>query len=329
MTDATVLKTGVVGAGNMGRHHARVYASHAGAEFVGVHDVDSERAAAIADQYDGKALDLEDLLDRVDAVSVAVPTRYHHEVASEAMERGVDVLVEKPLAKDPEKCRDLIAIAERTGTVLQVGHVERFNPAVAAVMDVVPDLDVVAVEARRLGPPVDRDSTDSVALDLMIHDLDVVTALLDEEVADISAERARDGKYVNARLTYDSGTVAQFTASRLTQRKIRQLSITAKECYITVDFADQDVYVHRHSVPEYVPTNGDVKYRHESIIEQPVVESGEPLEREIDSFLTTIREGDEPAVTGADGLRALELALAIDEGRSVPAETPAQHPTQQ
>ena len=315
MSDASPIRTGVVGAGNMGRHHARVYASHAGAEFVGVHDTDMDRAARIADKYDGEALGLDDLLERIDAVSIAVPTRYHHSLATTAMERGIDVLIEKPIANTLEDARDLIDCAERTERVLQVGHVERFNPAVEALMDIVPDLDVVAVEARRLGPPVERDSTDSVALDLMIHDIDVVLSVIGDDVESISSEWTREGQYVNATMTYGSGIVAQFTASRLTQRKIRQLSITATECYITVDFADQDVAVHRHSMPEYVSSNGDVTYRHESIIERPVVENGEPLQNELDSFLASVRSGSEPTVTGADGLRALELALAIDHGR--------------
>ena len=322
MSDSAPLKAGVVGAGNMGRHHARVYASRPDATFVGVHDVDDAQAANIADAYDGESLDLAPLLDRVDCISVAVPTRFHYDIARQAMERGVHVLVEKPMVKDPERGRALIDLADRTDTVLQVGHIERFNPAVEAVRDIVPDLEIIAIEAHRLGPPVDRGTTDSVALDLMIHDIDIVRTLLDGSIEGISAERTAGGKYVNATMTYDSGAVAQFTASRLTQRKIRQLSITAKDCYITIDFADQDVYVHRQSVPEYVSTNGDVKYRHQSITERPVVENGEPLERELESFLSAIRTGSEPAVTGADGVAALELARTIDDGGSRSPTTP-------
>lgn len=317
MRDSPPLATGVIGAGTRGRQHARVYATHEEATFVGVHDVDWNRAAATAARYDGEAFGLEELLERVDAVSIAVPTQDHFHVARAAIDRGVHVLVESPLVADPADGRALIDLADCEGVVLQAGHVDRFNPALAVVMDLVPDLNIVAVEARRLGPSIGRESAESVALDLMIRDVDVVQALVDDEPTSIASTRTRGGQYLNATMRYDSGTVAQLTASRLTQRTVRELSITAEECFITVDFIDQDVAVYRHSVAEYVPSNDDGTYRHENVIERPVVEKADPLERELDSFVKTVRNGGEPAVTGTDGLYALELALAIDEGETL------------
>lgn len=316
MRDSTSLTTGVIGAGVRGRQHARVYASREETTFVGVHDVDWNRAEVTASQTDGDAFGLEELLDRVDAVSIAVPTRHHFDVARTAIERGIHVLVESPLVADPADGRTLIDLAEREGVVLQVGHVDRFNPALAAVMDVVPDMNIVAVEARHLDPSIGREATGSVALDLVIRDVDVVRALVDDEIRSISSARTRGGQYVNATMTYDSGVVAQFTASRLTQRAVRALSITAEECFITIDLTEQDVSVYRHSAQ----TTDDATDSRERIIERPVVENGDPLERELESFLSTIRDGGEPAVTGTDGLCALELALAIDEGESLSSD---------
>ncbi len=306
------VQAGVVGVGTMGRHHARVYDELQGVELAAVADADDEQAASVAQDYGATALPAMDLFDRVDVASIAVPTRFHHEMATAAIDRGVHVLVEKPFVKDLSEGRDLIERARGADVVLQVGHVERFNPAVQALSDIVTDLDVIAVDARRLGPPVDRDTTDSAVLDLMIHDIDVVRSLVGEPVARVAAAGASDGQYITANLRFDDGVVGTLTASRVTQQKIRDLSITARSCRVHVDYADQSVSIHRKSVPEYVENDGDVRFRHESLIEQPTVDNGEPLKAELRSFVEAAVEGHEPVVSGEDGLRALELAREID-----------------
>lgn len=308
----TELTAGVVGAGTMGSHHARIYAQHRAVDFVGVHDADWDRARETAREYDTAALPLEGLLGKADVLSIAVPTEYHYEIASRAIEAGVHVLIEKPLVDRPSRGEKLVEQARDNDVVLQVGHIERFNPAVQTAAEVVADLDIIAVDAHRLGPPVDRAISDSAVLDLMIHDLDVVLSMVDEDVDKVAATGTEGGDYATATVTFDGGIVGQFTASRVTQQKVRTLSITAKQCRVNVDYADQTVHIHRRSVPEYVADNGDVRFRHESLVERPTVDNGEPLKREIDAFLEAVREGSEPVVSGRDGIRALSLARQID-----------------
>jgi predicted dehydrogenase len=323
----TELTAGVIGVGSMGRHHVRIYNDMDDVQLAGVADEDKEAAESVAAEYETSAWETEALLDEVDMVSIAVPTRFHYPLARKAITRGVHTLVEKPLTKDPEKGRTLVQGADSANVVLQVGHVERYNPAVRTLADIVPDLNVIAVEARRLGPPVDRDITDSAVLDLMIHDIDVVCSLVEGDVAGVTASGTSDGQHIAATLDFADGVVGNLTASRVTQQKIRDLAVTAESCRVHVDYADQTVHIHRHSVPEYVATDGDVRYRHESVIEQPTVDNGEPLAAELESFAEAIRTGDAPTVTGEDGLRALRIAREIDaqaKGRESPQEPPHQ-----
>ncbi len=315
------VRAGVVGVGSMGRHHARVYSELPSVELVGVTDVDPDSARSVAAEFDTRAVDREDLLARADAVSVAVPTRFHEEVAREAIEAGTHVLVEKPFVDDPEVGRSLLAEARERDLAVQVGHIERYNPAILALQDVIVEVDPIAFAARRQGPPVDRDSVDSVVFDLMIHDIDVVCSLAGEPVSDVSAAGAADGDHVVAQLEFESGHVASLTASRVTQQRIRDLAVTAEDCHVDVDYMDQSVQIHRHSLPEYVATDGDVRYRHESVIERPTVETGEPLKNELSSFAEAVQDGSEPRTTGEDGIRAVEIAAWIESEVEASAET--------
>lgn len=314
MIDSSSQRVGVIGVGTMGQHHARVYSGLPGAELVGVADTNEQRAREIATSYAADVYDVDELLERVDAVSIAVPTEYHYGLATRCIEAGVDLLIEKPLVRDPERGRRLVREAERAGVTLQVGHIERHNPAVRTLQDIVLDLDVIAIEAARLGPRPDRNRqiTDSAVIDLMIHDIDIVLSLLGEDVTSVNAVGAADGRHATATLEFESGTVGTLTASRVTEQKQRTLSITAGDCYVTADYIDQAVQIHRQSVPEFVAENGNVRYRHESVVENPAVDTGEPLKNELSSFLDASENGTDPAVTGQDGLRALELAREIN-----------------
>ncbi|MXR19610.1 Gfo/Idh/MocA family oxidoreductase [Halobacterium bonnevillei] len=314
----TPLRTGVVGVGSMGRNHARVYRELAGTTLVGVADADPAAADSVATEYEAEPYATAALLDHVDAVSVAVPTPFHASVVERCIEAGVDVLVEKPFVEDPQRGRELAAAAEAAGVVIQVGHVERFNPAVRTLASIVPDLDVMAVTADRLSPPDDRDIGDGVVYDLMIHDIDVVCSLLDADPVSLSATRAADGEYATATCQFDGGVLASLTASRVTQQKVRKLAITARECRVTLDFLDQSVEIHRSSTPEYVSANGDLRHRVESVIERPLVEHAEPLKRELAAFADAVRDGTDPVVTADDGVRAVEIASRIADG--IPAE---------
>jgi len=307
------LAAGVVGVGSMGSHHARVYNELQGVTLDGIADEDTDAARQVARSYGTDVYDLETLLARVDLVSVAVPTRYHYEVASRAIDAGVAVLVEKPFVDDPAKGRELIQQADRAGVTLQVGHIERFNPVVDVLRDVLASVDPIAASARRLGPPVTRDVEDDVVMDLMIHDIDIACSLFGDEVSGVTAVGACDGDYTDAQIEFDGGTLCSLTASRVTQERIRDLSVTARECHVNVDFMDQSVRIYRHSDPSYHTEDGDVHYSQESIIERPAVDSDEPLKRELRSFVDCVRNGSTPRTTGTDGLHAMLLADEISD----------------
>lgn len=308
------LRVGVVGVGSMGENHARVYSELPGVELVGVADVDSTQAREVAGEYDCAAMEQADLLAAVDAVSIVVPTQFHYDVATEALEADVSVLVEKPFVETEREGRELISLAEERGLTLTVGHIERFNPAVTALSELIEELEVLALDARRLGPPLgDRQIGDSVVLDLMIHDVDVLLALVDSEVAEVSAMEAQEGQYAVAQLRFENGVVCTLTASRVTQRKVRTLELTARESLVDMDYIDQSIEIHRQARPEYTSIGSKMRFRQESITERPLIESEEPLRRELRSFAEAVVSGSEPVVTGEDGLRALELCQRISE----------------
>jgi len=307
------LAVGVVGVGSMGQHHARVYQELPTVELVGVADANEQQAAETADRYGTTPLSADSLLSVADAVSIVVPTEYHYEMGMAAIDAGVDLLIEKPIADDPSAGRELSAAADDAGVTLQVGHVERFNPAVRTLSEITTDLDVIALDAQRLGPPTNREIGDGVAMDLMIHDADILLSLVDAPVAEVYAAETAGNQYVAATVEFETGVVATLTASRVTQQKVRTLSVTAEDCRVNVDYMSQSVQINRHSLPEYIEANGDVRYRHENVIERPTVENGEPLKKELTSFAETARTGGEPVVSAADGVRALELVRRVTE----------------
>ena len=306
------LSAGVIGVGSMGQHHARVYSELPGVELAGVTDVDETQAETVAADYGTESMTRSDLLDAADVVSIAVPTPFHYEAVSECIERDVDVLVEKPFVDDIAEGRELAKRARDAGVLLQVGFIERFNPATRVLADIVPDLDIVAIDIDRLGPPVDRGGEDSVVMDLMVHDIDILLSLVDSEIESLSSA-ARDEGHATVQFQFENASIATLTASQLTQQKVRQLSVTAISCRVNVDFISQTVEIHRHSVPEYIESNGDIRYRHESVVERPIVENGEPLKAELESFVTAARERTDPVVTAEDALRVLEIATQIEE----------------
>jgi predicted dehydrogenase len=313
MTTDERTPAGVIGVGSMGRHHARIYREHPEVELVGVTDEDREQAAAVAEEYGTVPRSQPELLSMAELVSVAVPTEAHYPVAKAAIEAGVSVLVEKPFVRNLANGRDLCRRAAAADVTLQVGHVERFNPAVQAMFDVVEDMNVIAIDARRLGPPLDRDLDDNVVMDLMIHDIDIVLASLDSAIASTAATAAHGGKHVVAQVTSGDGVVADLTASRVTQKRVRELSVTAEEGLVTLDYGSQDLRIHRQSLPEYYADDGDLGLRHEHVVERPTVESGEPLKRELSAFLDAHRSGDQPVVTGEQALNTLRIVHDIEE----------------
>jgi predicted dehydrogenase len=312
------VRAAVVGAGHMGQYHTLVYAELWDVDLVGVVDIDFERARRVAAQYDTLAFsDHRELIGRVDVVSVAVPTEGHFAVAKELLEAGVSVLVEKPVTPTLEEARELFRVARASGAVLHVGHVERFNGAVQEVRNIV-DRPIL-IESRRLGPFVPRVQKDTVVMDLMIHDIDIVLGLVDAEprrlVAVGSCVHSDVADVANLQIQFGSGTLATITASRATEQKIRTLAITQPDAYVVLDYSDQDIRIHRRAAQEYTLNRESIRYRQASFVEHLFVHKDNPLKLEILHLIRAMRQGRE---TGAielpenDDLRSLAVALEVE-----------------
>ncbi len=304
-SDERKLRAGVVGAGHMGQYHLLAYAELWDIELAGVVDVDRSRAAKVAAPYDTRALvDHRDLIGLVDIVSVAVPTEQHFAVAADLLEAGIGVLVEKPIAPTVEEARELFAIARRSGAVLHVGHVERFNGAVQELKKIVER--PILIESRRLGPFAPRVQKDSVVMDLMIHDLDIVLSLVDSLPRRLTAMGSSVHSGVidiaNVQVGFDSGTIALITASRATEEKIRTLAITQPDAYVVLDYSEQDIRIHRRA-------------RRASFVEHVQVHKDNPLKLEILHLVRAVRrarKGESIVLAEAEDLRSLAMALEIE-----------------
>ena len=302
------VKVGVVGVGHLGIHHARVYSEILGAKLVGVVDVDEQRALSVAENLGVPAYtDLEKFLDdtKPDALSVVVPTVSHFEVSKTAMERGVNLLIEKPVTANTAEAEQLLRIASEGNLVLQVGHIERFNSAVQQVREMVHD--PIFIQSRRVGPFSPRISDVGVVLDLMIHDVDIILSLVHSEITDISAMgrcvRTEHEDIASAQIRFKSGTIAHILVSRVTEKRMRTLEITEPERHLLVNYETQDVTLH-HCVQQ--KGRGLVE-----VVEHPVFPKREPLKLELQDFVRCVREGSEPLVSLDDGKRALEVCVAM------------------
>lgn len=308
------LPVAVVGAGNMGGNHVRVYSELDGVELVEVVEPDDERAAAVTERYDVEVRSHHTELTEAEAATVAVPNHHHREVAVDCIERGLDVLVEKPLALDVDDARAIRDAAERTDRVLGVGHVERYNPAVEVLGEIVADRDVIAVEAHRLGPFNESLSEESVIFDLMIHDIDVIRSLVDGEVTSLGAlgNKPRSGylDYVVSQFKFDSGIIGSVTASHVTHGKVRTLEVTTRDLYVTLDYQRQDVKVQRRGTTESTSLLNE-EHRIETLVETPYVRTREPLKNELEDFVDCVRRRATPRVDGTDGVEAVAFATEI------------------
>lgn len=302
----SALRVAVIGVGHLGRHHARIMASLPGATLVGVVDTNAARAQEIAAQHGTRAFtNANDVLDQVDAVSVAVPTESHLAVARPFLERGTAALVEKPMARSVQEAEAIIEAARRGGAVLAAGHTERFNPAVQAALPLVTTPRFV--EVHRLGVFPERSLDIDVVFDLMIHDLDVVAALVRSPVAAVEAVGVPvltpRVDIANARLRFESGCIANITASRISRDRVRKIRFFQPDAYISIDYAAKEVEAYRLARRDGA---------------RPAIEGGklpvaqdEPLALELADFVAAAREKRDPMVTGEDGRRAVVLADAI------------------
>ncbi len=308
-----MLKLGVVGTGIMGSNHARIASQHRGLDLVAVVDPDRERAEQLAGTYGAKPYaDVSECIDQLDVAVVATPTEHHRDVGVALLDAGVHTLVEKPIAATVAEATELIEAAERSGATLTVGHVERFNPAVLELDNLV--TEPLHLTATRISPYASR-VTVGVVLDLMVHDLDIVSNLAGAPVSRVQAStstvRSDSEDLATALLEFSNGVTATLTASRIGQQKIRQLTITQPDDFVEVDLLRQAVTINRVAHAEYLSSEG-ARYRQTGVVEIPFLEHrGEPLALELDELVRAIDEGRPPRVTGEDGRAALQLALDV------------------
>jgi predicted dehydrogenase len=295
------VKVGIIGVGYLGTQHARILSYLEEAELKGVADIDFKKAMQIGNRHGVQYYEnFEEMLDEIDAGIVATPTSEHFSVSMELLNKGKSVLVEKPITETIEQAEQLVSHAKKTGTLLQVGHLERFNPAVEAIENMITEPRFI--EVQRLGSFSARSLDIDVVLDLMIHDLDIIMSLIKDEVKVIKSS----GIHVlsdkidiaNARLEFGSGCVATLTASRVHQGKVRKLRIFEPTSYYSIDYIDQEV--------KAFPLNG-----RQTDIKTLKIKKEEPLKKELQNFFQCIRDGKMRKVSGEEGLRALKLAYSV------------------
>jgi predicted dehydrogenase len=304
------IRTAVIGVGYLGRFHAQKYASLESAELVAVVDINPDTAASVAEECKTEAVsDYRALMDKVDAVSIVVPTQLHYRIAKDFLDSGIHVLLEKPMTVTVAEADELIEIARRRQRVLQVGHLERFNSAVLALEGVLENPQFI--ESHRLTPFNPRGADVNVVLDLMIHDIDIIQKMVRSPIVSIDAKGGevltRDYDIANARITFESGCVANVTASRVSMKPQRKMRIFQPDAYISIDFQDKILSIHRKGEKEIFPGIPEITS------EESIFENSDAIMAETRAFLDAIRNGTLPPVTGEDGREALKTAIDISE----------------
>lgn len=316
------VKVGVIGVGRMGQNHCRVYSGLRRVNFVGVYDTNFTTAEQVAQRYEIKAFrSVDDLLDEVEAVSITTPTPAHFELARHCMDRRKHILIEKPLCETLEQAEIIAGAADACDLVVQVGHIERFNPTYTELKNVLETLPPLTINFRRLSPFQGSNTDVDVILDLMTHDLDLVLDLVQCQPERIHASGLKlftdhfDHSVVQ--LTFQCGPIVTLTASRITEQKIRSIEVTTPSAYLEADLLNKMILVHRRATGKYLSQNhANVKYHQESFIERILVPTIEPLLNEVQHFVGCVMEHQKPIVTARDGYKALRLALEIrDQSR--------------
>jgi predicted dehydrogenase len=302
------IRVGVIGVGYLGKFHAEKYAAMENVCLAGVADIDRTRAEEVAARLGSRAYtDYRDLFGRVDAVSIVVPTASHFSVGLAFLNHGVDVLIEKPMTATIEQADELIDVAESKNRILQVGHLERFNPAVLALKDII--TAPMFIEAHRLSIFKDRSTDVSVVLDLMIHDIDIILNIANSEIQSIHAAGVpvicEHADIANVRLQFESGCVANVTASRISTKNQRKIRIFQKDAYFSVDFATREIALIRRTEKQSDSLVPGTDFQQLSFSEADV------LEDELASFIQAVRNRSAPVVSGHAGRKALVVALDI------------------
>ena len=304
---ADKLRFAVIGVGYLGRFHALIYSRLPDVELVGVVDTDPERAWAVAEEAGCAVFDsLEVIADQADAVSVVVPTTAHLAVAEPLLRRGIHMLLEKPIAETREEGKRIVDLADQSGAILQIGHLERFNAGVMALAEHIDHPRFV--EIQRMGEFVERATDVDVVSDLMIHDIDIILSLMGSELHSVSAVGTpvltNRVDIANARLEFANGAVANVVASRVSDRKTRRIRVFQERKYLSLDFIEQTIDI-------AYPHLAEGATRPEIVRERIQVVPVKPLDREIEAFVACVREHRRPLVDGRVGLEALDVALKV------------------
>ena len=296
-----MIKVGVIGVGSIGVHHARIFSDIKGVKLVGIVDTDTGRAREIASKYNCEVYNSYlDIIDSVDAVSIAAPTTLHFRIGMDFLKRNKNVLVEKPITTTIEEAEILISEAEKRNLVLQVGHLERFNAGVSMISKMVEKPQFI--ESQRLSPFLGRSVDVDVTLDLMIHDIDIILSLVNSEISDLRATGAKvltdNIDVAHAWIEFENGCVAEAVTSRMADEKVRQLKIYQHNSFMDLDYQSQEITC-------YKKKNGNVGKE----IKKP--EEKEPLKEQLISFIDCVKNGTQPLVSGHEGREALKVALKI------------------
>jgi len=306
------IKVGVIGVGHLGRHHARIFSELEDCELYAVVDTDSKQAQEIAAEYRTRAMtDYNDLIGKVEAVSIAVPTVLHYQIAKDMLSQGIDVLVEKPMTSTLQHARELIDLADHQKAILQVGHLERFNGAVLALEKYINDPRFI--ESHRIAPFVERGVDVDVVLDLMIHDIDIILSLVKSKAKRIEAVGvpviSSKIDIANARLEFENGCLANVTASRVSLKKERKIRLFQRNAYFSLDYADSQLY----SCTIKKDAGENKPYPFHVVRNDIPVQEIEPLKAELEAFVHSCYTRKKPVVSGEEGHEALAVAFKILE----------------
>ncbi len=313
------IRIGVIGVGNMGQHHTRILSSMKDVELIGVADISIERGLETASNYKIRFFeDYCDLLPLVDAVCIAVPTRLHYAVGINCLLAGVHVLIEKPIAASISEAESLVNAAAESQCILQVGHIERFNPTFQELSKVLKTEELVALEAHRMSPYSARANDVSVVLDLMIHDIDLLLELAASNVVKLTASGNKSADsgyldYVTATLGFANGIVATLTASKVTHRKTRCIGAHCKNSFTEANFLNNEILIHRQNSGNSTNDDRQVFYRQDGLIERVYINNVDALRAELEHFVNCVRGGNQPSVGGQQALKALRLASLIEQ----------------
>lgn len=305
------IKVGVIGVGSMGKNHVRSYVAlkHV-CDLVGIYDIDQKKSKEMAKSYGVKSFSsLDSILKEVNAVNIATPTTTHYSITLKAIEAGKHVLIEKPITNEIDEANEILKRAKKKKLIVQVGHIERFNPAIKALPDMLEEENIIAIDVQRMGPYDPRIDDTDVIQDLMIHDIDVVSSLIDSKIVKVNAfaRKVVSKKHMDfavANYQTQNDVIVTLTSSRATNKKIRKMAITTEKSFIELDYLNRKITRTRRG-------NGDLNKNKQREYEETYENEEEPLKMQLMHFVNSIKNKTKPLISGHDGLEALKLIKLI------------------